>query len=69
MQYVICGDTKNFEGVLVYTCGTEENAKKVLKRMLTNPNEQDKRQLEKHTNLRVEPVKESDCWWSRYGCD
>ena len=62
-DYVIVGDTKNYKGCLVCVCFTAENAEKVLHRMLTNPNEDDKRRMKDHTNLRIERVPKEDCWW------
>ena len=64
-EYIIVGDTAQYKDCLVYTCGTDKSwADKVLERMLTNPTEQDKRELKKHSNLRVEPVSEKEQWWN-----
>lgn len=67
-DHVIVGDTNNFEGCLVCVCGTHDHAEEVLYRMLTNPNDNDKKLMEGHFNLRIEEVPEKDCWWQR-GCD
>jgi len=64
MEYIIVGDTKNYNGCLVCICGGKENAETVLERMLNNPNENDKALIKGHTNLRIEPVEEKDCWWN-----
>ena len=64
-EYIIVGDTEKYDGCLIYTCGTDKSwAEKVLERMLTNPDEQDKQELAKHSNLRVEAVQEKDQWWN-----
>ena len=62
-DYVIVGDTERHEGCLVCVCFTFENATKVLNRMLNNPNDNDKRLMQGHSNLRIEEVPEKDCWW------
>ena len=68
-EYVIAGDTEKFKNCLIYACGTDfKNAEKVLHRMLNNPTENDKREVSKHTNIRIEEIAQEDCWW-RYNCD
>lgn len=63
-RYVIVGDTETSNGCLVMTCGaSKERADEVLQKLLSDPNEQDKMMIEGHTNLRVEEVDSSDCWW------
>lgn len=62
-DHVIVGDTEYYNGCLVYVCGTLDNARKVLHRMLTNPTDDDKRELQRHRNLRIEEVPARDCWW------
>lgn len=53
-EYVIVGDTKNYDGCLVMVCRGDRNfAEKVLQRMLNNPTQNDKRCMEGHTNLRI----------------
>lgn len=69
MEYVIVGDTKEYEGCLVCICGTKENAEECLHRMLTNPNDNDKKLIEGHTNLRIDTVKDDDCWWNQGSLD
>lgn len=65
MQYIIIGDTKDYEGCLVCLAGhTEERAKEILNKMLTNPDDNDKRLMKGHTNLRIKPVEDKDCWWN-----
>lgn len=64
-EYVIVGDTKNYDGCLIMVCRGDRNfAEKVLQRMLNNPTQNDKRCMEGHTNLRIEEVEEKDCWWN-----
>ena len=68
-EYIIVGDTEKFGECLVYICGmSEEHAKEVLNRMLTDPTEIDKSAMQGHTNLRIKEVEEESCWW-RHGCD
>ena len=68
-DYVIVGDTEQYDECLVCICYTYDNANTVLHRMLTNPTDNDKRLIEGHNNLRIAAVPEEDCWWRRYGCD
>lgn len=68
-EYNIVGDTKDYKGCLILTCGnSEERAKEALNRLLTNPTENDKMMIKGHTNLRIEKVDGSECWWNE-GCD
>ena len=67
--YVIVGDTENYKGCLVCTCGDKEYANEVLNRMLTNPDENDKKLIKGHSNLRVQAIEEDDCWWSQGSLD
>jgi hypothetical protein len=62
-DYIIIGDTKKYEGCLVYVCGTLDSANNCLQRMLNNPTEYDKRLMRDHSNLRIKKVQEEDCWW------
>lgn len=63
-DYVIKGDTEEFENCLVCIAGkTYEGAEEVLNRMLNNPTENDKRLMFGHANFRIEFVEEKDCWW------
>lgn len=62
-DYVIAGDTKEYKDCLVCVCGTLENAKSALHRMLNNPNENDKKLMQGLSNFRIEEVPEEDCWW------
>ena len=62
-DYVIVGDTEMFEDCLICIGGTYEDAEKTLNRMLNNPNENDKRLMAGHTNLRIKLAEEKDCWW------
>jgi hypothetical protein len=67
-DYVIAGDTKDYEGCLVCVCCTLDHANEVLDRMLNNPTDSDKRLMRGHHNLRVAEVPEEDCWW-HVNCD
>lgn len=62
-DHVIVGDTAEYSGCLIYVCGTLARAQEVLHRMLTNPNDNDKREIQRHYNFRIEEVPEEDCWW------
>ena len=64
MKYVIVGDTDQYKGCLLMTCGSsKEKAEETLQRLLTDPDEYDKKMIEGHNNLRVEMVGNKDCWW------
>jgi hypothetical protein len=64
-EYLIVGDTKNYKDCLIYRCGNNrENAENVLDRVLNNPNNDDKFILKGHSNVRIEEVDNSDCWWN-----
>lgn len=69
MEYIIVGDTEKYKACLVCLAGnTLEKAEQILERMLNNPTENDKRLMERHTNLHIKPVEDKDCWW-RYCTD
>ena len=61
-NYIIVGDTAEFTDCLITVCYSEENARETLGRMLTNPNDNDRRSMEGVTNLRIE-VSEGG-WWN-----
>lgn len=64
-DYIIVGDTKNYGTCLIYVCGhNKDTAEKVLHRMLTEPDDEDRRVMKTHTNIRVEEQKSEDCWWN-----
>lgn len=64
MRYVIVGDTEQYKGCLVMSCGSsKEKAEDTLQRLLSDPDEHDKIMIEGHSNLRVEEVEHKDCWW------
>lgn len=68
-EYIIIGDTEQYKGCLIYLCGGSlEHAQEVLRRMLNNPTEDDKKSMKRHTNFRIKEVAEKDCWWHQ-GCD
>lgn len=65
MEYVIVGDTEKYDGCLLYACGaSKENAERVLKRILENPNENDNYIMEGHTNIRIKTTPDEKCWWN-----
>lgn len=60
-SYVIVGDTKRYNGCLIYAIdGGLDSAQRILDRMLNNPNEDDLMALEEHTNIRIDI---SEVWW------
>ena len=64
-EYIIVGDTKDYSGCLIYRCGNNrENAERVLNRLLNNPNDNDKFVSKGHSNIRIEEVDSSECWWN-----
>ena len=68
-EYIIVGDTEKYKDCLVCVCGSDkEDAERALNRMLNNPTDNDKRLMERHSNLKVKKVHKDSCWW-RYGCD
>ena len=71
MSYIIVGDTEKYGECLVWVLGsqTRERAEEVLQRILSNPRDDEKRDIERHTNLRVKEVKSEDCWWNQGGLD
>lgn len=61
-NYVIVGDTKNYNGCLVCVCGNcYRSAQQTLHRMLNSPTDNDTKLMQGHNNLRVEEVSENDC--------
>ena len=68
-EYIIIGDTEQYEGCLVFLCGSSfEHAQRVLHQILNNPTEDDKKSMDGLRNFRIKEVNEEDCWWN-YGCD
>lgn len=68
-EYNIVGDTKDYKGCLIVTCGkSEERAKETLNRLLTNPTKSDRMMIKGYANLRIEKVDGDGCWWNE-GCD
>jgi hypothetical protein len=63
-EYIIKGDTEEFPDFLIYISVTFEAAQKDLERILNNPNENDKKLIVGHTNLRIEEVPKEKCWWN-----
>jgi hypothetical protein len=69
VEYVIVHDvegTDNYNGCLLYVCGTSrEHAESVLHRILNNPSQDDLRNIAKgYINFRIEEVPASQCWWN-----
>ena len=65
MGYIIVGDTEKFGECLIYTInGGRDLAEEVLNRMLTSPDEEDKRVMQTHRNLRIKETKKEDEWWN-----
>lgn len=62
-DFIIIGDTERYKDCLIYVCGTEDNAHKVLHNMLTSPTDDDKEVMATHGNLRIKEVTEENCWW------
>lgn len=68
-EYIIVGDTKDYKGCLIMTCGkSEERAKEVLNRLLTNLSDSGKMMIKGYENIRIEKTDSDGCWWNR-GCD
>ena len=67
-EYIIVGDADGYKECLVYTCGTKDNAERVLERIKNNPTDSDKHILKGYSNLKVKKVHKDSCWW-RNGCD
>ena len=65
VEYTIIGDTEKYGPCLIYTCGkNRKTAEQVLNRMQTNPNVEDIRVMETHSNIRIDEVEEKDQWWN-----
>lgn len=68
-EYNIVGDTKDYKGCLIATCGkSKERANEVLRHLLANPSENEKMMMKGYTNLRIEKIDGGKCWWNE-GCD
>lgn len=64
-EYIIVGDTQNYNGCLICVCGeSKDRAEETLERMTTRPTENEIRMIEGHTNLRIKEVPKSNCWWN-----
>ena len=64
-EYIIVGDTEEFDECLVALCGTDfEKAKEALDKMINDPDEHAKELSKGHKNLRLKEVKSADCWWN-----
>lgn len=59
-EYVIVGDTKEYEGCLIYCCNNSKIiAEKRLEEILAN-----KKYTNEFKNIRIEIVSKKDCWWN-----
>lgn len=63
VEYLVVGDSDRYKECLIYICTTKESAEKILQRILTNPNDNDKFVTKGLSNLRIAEVEGSDCWW------
>lgn len=64
-EYIIIGDTPDYDGCLVYTCGGDRDvAEDYLDRILNNPTENDLKATQGMTNLRVVEASETEQWWN-----
>lgn len=64
-EYVIAGDTERHKDCLIRPVGEDlEHAQEVLERMLNNPDSNDLKLMEGHTNIRIEKTKKENCWWN-----
>lgn len=64
-EYIIVGDNQDYNGCLIYVCGTDQSwAEQVLQRMLNHPTENDIKSMGSCTDLRVEEVLPENCWWN-----
>ena len=62
-RYIIVGDAGKYEGCLIRSCASKDNAEQTLERMLSDPTDNDKKMMEGHTNIRIEEVTSDKCWW------
>ena len=66
-EYIIIGDTKEFNDCLICCCGENKSrAEETLNRMISNPTDNDKRLIAGHNNLRIAEVPKEKCWWNGY---
>ena len=67
VEYIIKGDTKEFNDCLICCCGKDKSrAEETLNRMVSNPTDSDKRLIAGHSNLRIAVVPKDKCWWNGY---
>lgn len=66
MEYIIIGYYPELDSwCLVCLAGTEEeHALEVLKRMITEPDENDKKLIRNATVLSIDTVSKKDAWWN-----
>lgn len=65
MGWIIVGDTDKYVGCLMYTIVGDKNyAEKVLDRILNDPDDEDKKMLKTHHNVRIEETEPKDEWWN-----
>lgn len=64
-EYIIVGDTESYNDCLVVVCGADEDeAKKTLQKMITDPTNSDKQLIKGYSNLRLKKVESKNCWWN-----
>lgn len=64
-EYIIVGDTLDYEGCLIYTCGGDRNiAEEYLDRIINDPTENDLKATQGMTNLRIVEASEKEQWWN-----
>lgn len=65
-NWIVVGDAEvcgKIEECLIRVCYSKESAEKEVERMLTNPTEQHKRELARHSNIRVKYTGSEPQWW------
>lgn len=68
-EYVIVGDTKEYEDCLLFPCGDNKKiADETLDRILNRPTANDKKIIEGCTNFRIKENPKERCWWND-NCD
>lgn len=63
-EWIIVGDFGKLGECLIRPAGTKQDAEKLLDRMLTNPNDNDKRLMKDAQNLRIKEVESAKAWWN-----
>ena len=66
-EYIIIGDSDKYgykECLVCLAGNTKERAEEILNRMLIDPNENDKKLIEGHSNLKIKEVDGEKAWWN-----